>query len=155
MLVKNNTTTNSSSNNDDDKAKRDFANSAALTKLTREKEQEETVQKLEEHILANLLPVKVRLTKQLAAQQGATRNPAGMPTSARGPRPSAAAISGGKGTFAAAAEERRKREEAARLAATQQRQDSSSSSERSSLCMVVSSPLESVVMTFMILQSFP
>ena len=103
----------------DDKAKRDFANSAALTKLTREKEQEETVQKLEEHILANLLPVKVRLTKQLAAQQGATRNPAGMPTSARGPRPSAAAISGGKGTFAAAAEERRKREEAARLAAAQ------------------------------------
>ena len=104
----------------DNKAKRDFANSAALTKLTREKEQEETVQKLEEHILANLLPVKVRLTKQLAAQQGATRNPAGMPTSARGPRPSAAAMSGGKGTFAAAAEERRKREEAARLAASQQ-----------------------------------
>ena len=64
------------------------------------------------------LPVKVRLTKQLAAQQGATRNPAGMPTSARGPRPSAAAISGGKGTFAAAAEERRKREEAARVAAS-------------------------------------
>lgn len=115
------------------KAKRDFADSAALTKLTREKEQEETVQKLEEHILANLLPVKVRLTKQLAAQQGATRNPAGMPTSARGPRPSAAAISGGKGTFAAAAEERRKREEAARGAAARgAQQDSSAASSSSS-----------------------
>jgi len=106
---------------DDSEAKREFADQAALTKLTREKEEEETVQKLEEHILANLLPVKVRLTKQLAAQQGATRNPAGMPTSARGPRPSAAAI--GKGTFAAAAEERRKREEAARLAAEQAQMD--------------------------------
>ena len=115
------------------KAKRDFADSAALTKLTREKEQEETVQKLEEHILANLLPVKVRLTKQLAAQQGATRNPAGMPTSARGPRPSAAAISGGRGTFAAAAEERRKREEAARGAAARgAQQDSSAASSSSS-----------------------
>jgi hypothetical protein len=47
--------------------------------LTREKEDEENVQKLEEHILANLLPVKVRLKKQLSAQQGAKHNPAGMP----------------------------------------------------------------------------
>lgn len=44
-----------------------------------EKKEEEGVQKLEEHILANLLPVKVRLTKQLAAQQGAKHNPAAMP----------------------------------------------------------------------------
>jgi len=47
--------------------------------LSREKEQEENVQRLEEHILANLLPVQVRLKKQLAAQQGAKHNPAGMP----------------------------------------------------------------------------
>lgn len=47
--------------------------------MTREKQEEENVQKLEEHILANLLPVKVRLKKQLAAQQGARQNPAGMP----------------------------------------------------------------------------
>ena len=96
-------------------AKQEFADNSALTKLTREKEEEETVQKLEEHILANLLPVKVRLTKQLAAQQGATKNPVGMPSSARAPRPSAAAI--GKGTFAAAAEERRRREEEGRAKA--------------------------------------
>lgn len=44
-----------------------------------EKKEEEGVQKLEEHILANLLPVKVRLAKQLAAQQGAKHNPAAMP----------------------------------------------------------------------------
>ena len=37
------------------------------------------VQQLEEHILTNLLPVKVRLKKQLAAQQGAKHNPATMP----------------------------------------------------------------------------
>lgn len=42
--------------------------------------EDENVQKLEEHILANLLPVKVRLKRQLAAQQGAKHNPAGMPT---------------------------------------------------------------------------
>lgn len=47
--------------------------------LSQEKEEEENVQKIEEHILANLLPVKVRLKKQLAAQQGAKHNPAGMP----------------------------------------------------------------------------
>jgi hypothetical protein len=52
---------------------------ALSTHLTREKEEEENVQKIEEHILANLLPVKVRLKKQLAAQQGAKHNPAGMP----------------------------------------------------------------------------
>lgn len=64
---------------DEEESKREFARSAALTKLTKEKEQEENVQKLEEHILANLLPVKERLTKQLAAQQGAVKNPIGMP----------------------------------------------------------------------------
>lgn len=52
---------------------------SALSKPTLEKREEENVQKLEEHILANLLPVKVRLKKQLAAQQGAKHNPAGMP----------------------------------------------------------------------------
>lgn len=36
------------------------------------------VQCLEEHILTNLLPVKQRLKKQLAAQQGAKHNPAGI-----------------------------------------------------------------------------
>jgi hypothetical protein len=92
------------------------ANSAALTNLTKEKEEEENVQKLEEHILANLLPVKVRLKKQLAAQQGATRNPIGMPAARRGMQPSAAAELG-KGTFTVAAEERRKQAEAAREAA--------------------------------------
>jgi hypothetical protein len=65
---------------DEDAVKKEFARSSALTKLTKEKEEEENVQKLEEHILANLLPVKERLTKQLAAQQGAARNPVGMPT---------------------------------------------------------------------------
>jgi len=77
-------------------------------------EEEENVQKLEEHILANLLPVKIRLKKQLAAQQGATRNPPGMPAPRRG---SLQPTNMGKGTFAAAAEERRKQAEAARLAA--------------------------------------
>ena len=42
-------------------------------------EQADAVQRLEEHILANLLPVKVRLTRQLAAQRGASRNPATAP----------------------------------------------------------------------------
>jgi len=92
---------------DDDK--KEFAESAALTNLTREKEEEENVQKLEEHILANLLPVKVRLKKQLAAQQGAKHNPAGMPASRQG-YPSSTSV--GKGTFAAAAEQRRKQQEA-------------------------------------------
>lgn len=99
-----------------DEERQQAANSAALTNLTKEKEEEENVQKLEEHILANLLPVKVRLKKQLAAQQGATRNPIGMPVARRGLQPSAAAEMG-KGTFTAAAEERRKQAEAAREAA--------------------------------------
>ena len=98
-------------------AKKQMAESSALMNLTKEKEEEENVQKLEEHILANLLPVKVRLKKQLAAQQGATRNPAGMPATRRG---SLVASNRGKGTFAAAAEQRRKQAEAARLAAQQQ-----------------------------------
>lgn len=83
------------------------------------KDDEESVQKLEEHILANLLPVKIRLKKQLAAQQGATRNPPGMPAPRRGSLQPATL---GKGTFAAAAEERRKQAEAARLAAQQDEQ---------------------------------
>mmetsp|Transcript_22733 Transcript_22733/g.43184 ORF Transcript_22733/g.43184 Transcript_22733/m.43184 type:complete len:1150 (+) Transcript_22733:187-3636(+) len=51
----------------------------ALAKPPVAEKEEENVQKLEEHILANLLPVKVRLKKQLAAQQGAKHNPATMP----------------------------------------------------------------------------
>lgn len=92
--------------------KQNLADSGALTNLTKEKEEEENVQKLEEHILANLLPVKVRLKKQLAAQQGASRNPVGMPVARRGMLPSVAAEKG-TGTFAAAAEQRRKQAEAA------------------------------------------
>jgi hypothetical protein len=95
------------------------AEKSSLSNLTKEKEEEENVQKLEEHILANLLPVKVRLKKQLAAQQGATQNPAGMPALRRGSlQPPSAAR--GKGTFAEAAENRRKQAEAARLAAQEQ-----------------------------------
>lgn len=97
----------------DETVKKNIAEASALSSLTKEKE--ETVQKLEEHILANLLPVKIRLKKQLAAQQGATRNPPGMPAPRRGSlQPSSATL--GKGTFAAAAEERRKQAEAARAA---------------------------------------
>ena len=93
-----------------EQAKRNRADSSALSNLTQEKEEEENVQKLEEHILANLLPVKVRLKKQLAAQQGATKNPAGMPVMRRGSlQPEG---DRGKGTFAAAAEQRRKEAEA-------------------------------------------
>ena len=97
-------------------AKRNRADSSALSNLTQEKEEEENVQKLEEHILANLLPVKVRLKKQLAAQQGATKNPAGMPAMRRGSLLPAESDRG-KGTFAAAAEQRRREAEA--LAAQQ------------------------------------
>ena len=79
--------------------------------LTGEKEEEENVQKLEEHILANLLPVKVRLKKQLAAQQGASRNPVGMPVARRGMLQQP--VAEGTATFAAAAEQRRKQAEAA------------------------------------------
>ena len=78
---------------DEEEAKNEFVRSSALTKLTKEKEEEENVQKLEEHILANLLPVKERLTKQLAAQQGAAKNPVGMPTR-RGLQPPSAASHG-------------------------------------------------------------
>ncbi|KAI2505595.1 hypothetical protein MHU86_8837 [Fragilaria crotonensis] len=88
------------------------------TTASKEKDDEENVKKLEEHILANLLPVKVRLKKQLAAQQGATRNPIGMPVATRGLQPSMMMTAEkGKGTFAAAAEEKRRQAEAARLAA--------------------------------------
>jgi hypothetical protein len=106
-------------------AKKQPADEAALASLTQEKEEEENVQKLEEHILANLLPVKVRLKKQLAAQQGATRNPAGMPTTRRGMLQPSAAADGEKGTFVEAAEKHRKQAEAARLAA-QERAEASS-----------------------------
>ena len=102
-----------------DDAKKQMAEKSALMNLTKEKEEEENVQKLEEHILANLLPVKVRLKKQLAAQQGASRNPVGMPPTRRG---SLVAANRGKGTFAAAAEQRRKQAEAARLAAQEQQE---------------------------------
>ena len=91
-------------------------NESALTsKLTKEKQQEENVQKLEEHILANLLPVKVRLTKQLAAQQGASRNPVGMPVrrnNSSGANPhDTTPEKNKKGTFAEAVEERKKRQQ--------------------------------------------
>ncbi|KAL3822038.1 hypothetical protein ACHAXA_007831, partial [Cyclostephanos tholiformis] len=39
----------------------------------------ESARKLEEHIIANLLPVKHRLTRQLAAQRGASRDPVTAP----------------------------------------------------------------------------
>jgi hypothetical protein len=83
--------------------------SVALSRLTREKEEEESIQKLEEHILTNLLPVKVRLKKQLAAQQGAKYNPAGMPHSHGGSTVSS--DTQGKGTFTGGADQWRKQEE--------------------------------------------
>jgi len=98
-------TVRSQLNEEEEEAKEEFARTSALTKLTKEKEEEENVQRLEEHILGNLLPVKDRLTRQLAAQKGAPRNPAGMPVSRRGLQPST--VDKGKGTFAAAAEKRR------------------------------------------------
>jgi len=82
-------------------------------------EDEENVQRLDDHILSNLLPVKIRLKKQLAAQQGATKNPPGMPAPRRG---SLQPTNLGKGTFVAAAEERRKQAEAAQLAAQEKEQ---------------------------------
>lgn len=106
---------NKDSEETEEQTKKIVADSVALSKLTKEKEEEENVQKLEEHILANLLPVKVRLKKQLAAQQGASQNPAGMPARRGSLVPSATVTTGT--TFAAAAEQRRKAE-AARLAAT-------------------------------------
>jgi hypothetical protein len=86
--------------------------SVALSRLTREKEEEESIQKLEEHILTNLLPVKVRLTKQLAAQQGAKHNPVGMPHVHGGSTVSS--DTQGKGTFAGCADQWRKQEEEAK-----------------------------------------
>mmetsp|Transcript_8419 Transcript_8419/g.20709 ORF Transcript_8419/g.20709 Transcript_8419/m.20709 type:complete len:1336 (+) Transcript_8419:275-4282(+) len=98
-----------------EEATKQLAQESALSNLTKEKEEEETVQKLEEHILANLLPVKVRLKKQLAAQQGATQNPPGMPARRGSMQPSSAAR--GKGTFVEAVEKKRKHAESLRLAA--------------------------------------
>jgi len=114
----NNASDTTSSTNDAaaKEAKKQLAQESALSNLTKEKEEEETVQKLEEHILANLLPVKVRLKKQLAAQQGATQNPPGMPAMRRGAlQPSS--TTRGKGTFVEAAEKKRKHAESLRLAA--------------------------------------
>lgn len=94
-------------NNDSADQKKHIAvsSSTPTNPKTREKEEQENAQKLEEHILANLLPVKIRLTKQLAAQQGASRNPAGMPLT-RGGR-SIQGAPRGKGTFAAAADRKK------------------------------------------------
>jgi hypothetical protein len=78
---------------------------ASLSHLPPEKEKEESVQRLEEHILANLLPVKVRLTRQLAAQKGATRNPVTAPV-----KPGASATGSGS-SFAESAEAKRKAHE--------------------------------------------
>ena len=89
------------------------AQDAALANPSQDKEEEENVQKLEEHILANLLPVKVRLKKQLAAQQGAKHNPATMPH--RGGHGLAAAKPAGS-TFADSA----RRQQEALVAAAQQ-----------------------------------
>ena len=112
---------NSSNDAIEEAKKQQMAEESALSNLTKEKEEEENVQKLEEHILANLLPVKVRLKKQLAAQQGATQNPAGMPSLRRGSlQPPSTAR--GRGTFAEAAEKRRKQAEAVRIAAQEQRE---------------------------------
>ena len=109
-------TTTSTSDIAAEEAKKQLAHESALSHLTKEKEEEETVQKLEEHILANLLPVKVRLKKQLAAQQGATQNPPGMPAMRRGAlQPSS--TTRGKGTFVEAVEKKRKHAESLRLAA--------------------------------------
>lgn len=109
-------TTNSTSDIAAEEAKKQLAQESALSNLTNEKEEEENVQKLEEHILANLLPVKVRLKKQLAAQQGATQNPPGMPAMRRGTlQPSS--TTRGKGTFVEAVEKKRKHAESLRLAA--------------------------------------
>jgi hypothetical protein len=119
-VVTNNNTTNAAAAAADEAKKQRLAEQAALTNLTQEKEEEENVQKLEEHILANLLPVKVRLKKQLAAQQGATKNPVGMPVSRRGMLQPSATAELGKGTFAAAAEQRRKQAEEARRAVQEQ-----------------------------------
>jgi hypothetical protein len=77
------------------------------SEIVKDKGTEEAVQKIEEHILANLLPVKVRLKKQLAAQQGAKHNPAGMPTVRGGLVLQPDASQQGKATFLNKVEERR------------------------------------------------
>lgn len=63
------------------------------------KTENENVHNLEEHILSKLLPVKVRLKRQLEAQQGAKHNPAGMPTVRTGMQPLAACTLQPKATF--------------------------------------------------------
>lgn len=84
----------------------------------------EAVQKLEEHILANLLPVKNRLKKQLAAQKGARHNPAGMPrrvgyNAADGSVDISGSHSnqGEQGTFALAAQQRKQKQQTVASAA--------------------------------------
>jgi len=95
--------------------------SATTTPITTAKEREELVHKLEEHILANLLPVKARLTRQLAAQKGAKLNPATAPvqpgkaTEGAGAAPVSTSLSGG--TFTATVEAKRKAQEKALLLA--------------------------------------
>eukprot|EP00986_Skeletonema_menzelii_P008022 scaffold3254_cov140-Skeletonema_menzelii.AAC.2 len=93
---------------------------ASLSHLPPEKEKEESVQRLEEHILANLLPVKVRLTRQLAAQKGASRNPATAPV-----KPGAPAT-GASSSFADAEAKRKAKE---RLYQEQQPQQKASPSQ--------------------------
>lgn len=93
---------------------------ASLSHLPPEKEKEESVQRLEEHILANLLPVKVRLTRQLAAQKGASRNPATAPV-----KPGAPAT-GSSSSFADAEAKRKAKE---RLYQEQQSQQKPSPSQ--------------------------
>ncbi|KAL7485169.1 hypothetical protein ACHAW6_010779 [Cyclotella cf. meneghiniana] len=92
-------------NNMEGPSKKFTAAEAALSSLPPEKEREESVQRLEEHILANLLPVKVRLTKQLAAQKGAARNPVTAPVRAG----TANTMAGG--TIAEAVEAKRRAQE--------------------------------------------
>lgn len=111
-------TVNSELSSSEESARKQVDDASALSNMTKEKEEEENVQKLEEHILANLLPVKVRLKKQLAAQQGATKNPVGMPTARRGMLQAPAAAE--KGTFAIAAEQRFRAAEAAQIATERQ-----------------------------------
>ena len=108
------------SNNTNSSGPKFTAAEASLSSLPPEKEREESVQRLEEHILANLLPVKVRLTKQLAAQKGATRNPLTAPVRAGAPATSVG------GTIAEAVEAKRKAQEEELLKKQlQQRQTSS------------------------------
>ena len=102
----------------------------ALNSVDDDQKHIEAVTRLEDHIRINLLPVKVRLSKQLAAQLGASQNPVGMPV-ARSGLPSIEAENQGKGTFAAAAEQKR----LAQLKVQQHQQQS----ERSTLPSTTSS----------------